>query len=212
MKLPFYENVFIARQDISAPQVDSLADDFSKIIEDQGGKVAKREYWGLRTLAYRIKKNRKAHYVLLNIDAPTQAVQDMERQMRLNEDVLRYLTVRVDELEEGPSAMMQSRGGRDGRPRRDEPFAAEKRIRAEKGTDRPAKREAPGVETGDKRPAVTDDASADKAGDDAAGKAKAKGTGRGAAARKKPGKGDGATKQSKKAASGDEDAAKGGGR
>ncbi len=127
--MPFYENVFIARQDISAPQVDSLADDFSKIIEDQGGKVAKREYWGLRGLAYRIKKNRKAHYVLLNIDAPAEAVQEMERQMRLHEDVLRYLTLRVDELEEGPSAMMQRRGGREdregrdgraGRPRRDE--------------------------------------------------------------------------------------------
>ena len=113
--MPFYENVFIARQDISAPQVDSLADDFSKIIEDQGGKVAKREYWGLRGLAYRIKKNRKAHYVLLNIDAPAEAVQEMERQMRLHEDVLRYLTLRVDELEEGPSVMMQSRGGREGR-------------------------------------------------------------------------------------------------
>ncbi len=106
--MPFYENVFIARQDISAPQVDSLADDFSKIIEDQGGKVAKREYWGLRGLAYRIKKNRKGHYVLLNIDAPAATVQEMERQMRLHEYTLRYLTLKVDELAKDPSLMMQN--------------------------------------------------------------------------------------------------------
>lgn len=231
--MPFYENVFIARQDISAPQVDSLADDFSKIIEDQGGKVAKREYWGLRGLAYRIKKNRKAHYVLLNIDAPAQAVQEMERQMRLHEDVLRYLTLRVDELEEGPSAMMQSRGGRegregrdgrdgrDGRPRRDEPQEPQKRVKAEKGTDRPAKPEAPDADlkSGDKEPAATGDAPADKAGDEAAGKTKAaakakdKDTGRGTAARKKPARakpeGDDDAKPSEKAASADEDETKG---
>ena len=225
--MPFYENVFIARQDISAPQVDSLADDFSKIIEDQGGKVAKREYWGLRGLAYRIKKNRKAHYVLLNIDAPAEAVQEMERQMRLHEDVLRYLTLRVDELEEGPSVMMQSRGGREGRegregrPRRFEPQAPQKRDRAEKGTDRPAKTEAPDADlkSGDKGPAATDDAPADTAGDEAAGKAKtpakakAKDTGRGTAARKKPAKakpeGDDDAKPSENAASADEDETKG---
>ncbi|MDX9859975.1 MAG: 30S ribosomal protein S6 [Rhodospirillales bacterium] len=116
--MPYYENVFIARQDISATQVDSLADAFTSTIEGMGGKVAKREYWGLRNLAYRVKKNRKGHYVLLNLDAPAEAVHEMERLMRINEDVLRYLTVRVDELEEGPSAMAQGRGGREERHRR----------------------------------------------------------------------------------------------
>ena len=97
-----YETVFIARQDIAAPQVEALADTFQKTIEGLGGKVPKRELWGLRTLAFRIKKNRKGHYVLFNIDAPPAAIQEMERQMRINEDVLRYLTVRVEELEELP--------------------------------------------------------------------------------------------------------------
>src|SRR5262249_41423106 len=105
--MPFYENVFIARQDVSSTQVDALADTFTNILTEQGGKVTKKEYWGLRNLAYRIKKNRKGHYVLFNIDAPPAALAEMERNMRLNEDVLRYLTVRVEELEEGPSAMLQ---------------------------------------------------------------------------------------------------------
>jgi small subunit ribosomal protein S6 len=114
--------VFIARQDISASQVESLTEAFTKTLEDQGGKVAKVEQWGLRGLAYKIKKNRKGHYVLFNIDGPAAAVQEMERQMRINEDVLRYITIRVDELEEGPSAMMQHRSGRDDRPRRGDRF------------------------------------------------------------------------------------------
>jgi small subunit ribosomal protein S6 len=116
--LPYYECVFIARQDVSAAQVESLTDDFSKVIEDGDGKVPKKESWGLRSLAYKIKHNRKGHYTLLNINAPAAAVQEMERLMRINEDVLRYLTVKVDELEEGPSAIMQSRSGRDDRPGR----------------------------------------------------------------------------------------------
>jgi len=111
--MPFYENVFIARQDISATQADALADTFSTLIAELGGKVTKKEHWGLRNIAYRIKKNRKGHYVLLNIDAPAAAVTEMERQMRINEDVLRYLTVRVEALEEGPSAMLQSRSRDD---------------------------------------------------------------------------------------------------
>lgn len=110
--MPYYENVFIARQDISASQVDTLVETFTGTIEGMGGKVAKQEYWGLKNLAYRIKKNRKGHYVLLNLDAPADAVHEMERQMRINEDILRYLTVRIDEIEEGPSVMMQSRGER----------------------------------------------------------------------------------------------------
>lgn len=113
--VPYYESVFIARQDIAALQVDALADTFTKVIEDLGGRVTKRELWGLRSLSFRIKKNRKGHYVLLNIDAPPPAVHELERQMRINEDILRYLTVRVDELEDGPSAMVQNRYGREDR-------------------------------------------------------------------------------------------------
>ena len=117
--MAFYENVFIARQDISAAQVDALADQFTELVKEQGGEVKKREYWGLKNLAYRIKKNRKGHYVLFNLDAPAEAVVELERQMRLNEDVIRYLTTRVKELEEEPSIMMRSRGGRDDRGGRD---------------------------------------------------------------------------------------------
>jgi small subunit ribosomal protein S6 len=123
--MPLYENVFIARQDISGAQVDALADQLTQLIADNGGEVKKRENWGLRNLAYRMNKNRKGHYVLFNIDAPAPAIAELERTMRINEDVLRYLTVRVEELEAGPSAMMQSRnrderdrGDRDRGPRR----------------------------------------------------------------------------------------------
>lgn len=113
--MPLYESVWIARQDISAGAVDALADRFTQVIETGGGKVSKRELWGLRNLTYRIKKNRKGHYVLLNIDAPSPAVHEMERQMRLDEDVLRYITVRVEELEDGPSPMMRAKERRDER-------------------------------------------------------------------------------------------------
>ena len=116
--MPYYENVFIARQDVSAVQVDGLIENFEKIITDAGGSIAKRENWGLRTMAYKIKKNRKGHYVLLNIDAPAPALHEMERQMRINEDILRYMTIRVDEHEVAPSAIMRSKD-RDDRPRRD---------------------------------------------------------------------------------------------
>jgi small subunit ribosomal protein S6 len=97
--MPYYESVFIARQDISGAQVDSLTESFTNIIQEGGGQVTKKEFWGLRSLAYKIKKNRKGHYVLLNIDGPSDAVLEMERNMRINEDVIRYLTVRVEELE-----------------------------------------------------------------------------------------------------------------
>ncbi|HYM33125.1 MAG TPA: 30S ribosomal protein S6 [Candidatus Cybelea sp.] len=116
--MPFYENVFIARQDISSQQAEALATQFADIVKTNGGTVTKTEHWGLRSLTYRIKKNRKGHYVLFNIDAPPAAINELERNMRINEDVLRYLTVRVEELEAGPSAMLQSRA-RDDRPRRD---------------------------------------------------------------------------------------------
>jgi len=108
--MPFYENVFIARQDVTAAQVEALTEQFSGIVTAQGGNVTKKEYWGLKSLSYRVRKNRKGHYTLLNIDAPAAAVIEMDRQMRLHEDVLRQLTVRVDALEEGPSAMRQSKG------------------------------------------------------------------------------------------------------
>ncbi|TMJ62501.1 MAG: 30S ribosomal protein S6 [Alphaproteobacteria bacterium] len=117
--MPLYENVFIARQDISGAQVDALADGFTQLIAEQGGEIKKREYWGLRNLAYRMKKNRKGHYVLFNIEAPAAAIAELERTMRINEDVLRYLTLRVDQLDEAPSPVMQSRGSREDRPRRD---------------------------------------------------------------------------------------------
>jgi small subunit ribosomal protein S6 len=117
--MPFYEHVFLARQDLATAQVDALTEGFSKIIADGNGRIAKTEYWGLRSIAYRIKKNRKAHYVQLDIDAPAAAIAELERQVALNEDILRYMTVRVDELEAGPSAMMRrsernEREGRDG--------------------------------------------------------------------------------------------------
>ncbi len=116
--MPLYENVFIARQDISGAQVDALADTFTQLVADNGGEVKKREYWGLRNLTYRMRKNRKGHYVLLNLSAPPAAVAELERTMRINEDVIRYLTIRVDALEEVPSVVMQSRGSRDDRQRR----------------------------------------------------------------------------------------------
>ena len=117
--MSLYECVFIARQDIAAPQVEALSDEMANVISAEGGQVTKREYWGLRNIAYRIKKNRKGHYVLFNVDAPFTAVKEMERQMSISEDVLRCLTVRVDELEEGPSAVMSNKNQRDERPRRD---------------------------------------------------------------------------------------------
>ena len=131
--MAFYECVFIARQDVSGTQVEGLIETIAGVIAEQGGQVTKREYWGLKNLAYRIRKNRKGHYALLNIDAPPAAVAEMERTMRINEDVLRFLTVRVEALEEGPSVAMQGRnrgeerGGRRGfgdRPERAEAPAA----------------------------------------------------------------------------------------
>jgi small subunit ribosomal protein S6 len=118
--MPLYENVFIARQDISTAQVEALTETFATLVAEQGGKVEKREYWGLRNLSYRIKKNRKGHYVLFNLDAPPAAVSELERNMRINEDVLRYLTIRVEAHETEPSAILQNRGRdeRDRGPRR----------------------------------------------------------------------------------------------
>lgn len=116
--MALYEHVFLARQDMSAQQVDALVEQYKGVIEANGGKVGRIENWGLKSLTYRISKNRKAHYALMDIDAPAPAVHEMERQMRINEDILRYMTIAVEAHEEGPSAMMQKRD-RDDRPRRD---------------------------------------------------------------------------------------------
>ncbi|MCW3836662.1 30S ribosomal protein S6 [Sphingomonas canadensis] len=116
--MPLYEHVFLARQDLAQAQVDALAETATKIIEDNAGKVVKTETWGLRSLAYRIAKNRKAHYVMLEIDAPAGVVAELERQTQINEDVIRYMTVKVDALEAGPSVMMR-KGERERGRRRD---------------------------------------------------------------------------------------------
>lgn len=119
--MALYEHVLMARQDVSTQQVEALVEQYKGIIEANGGSVPKVEYWGVKSLGYRIKKNRKAHYSLLNIDAPSAAVLEMERQMRINEDILRFLTIRVEELEEGQSAMLQKRD-RDDRGERGDRF------------------------------------------------------------------------------------------
>lgn len=118
--MPFYEHVYLARQDLAPAQVEALTEAFTKIVADTGGEVKSTEYWGLRNIAYRIQKNRKAHYVLLNIDGPAAAIQELERQVALNEDVIRYQTIRVEALETGPSAMMKKsdRGDRGERGER----------------------------------------------------------------------------------------------
>src|SRR5579862_8975727 len=144
--MPLYEHVFLARQDASTQQVEELTAQMTGIVEQAGGKVTKTENWGVRSLTYRMNKNRKAHFVLLNIDAPSAAVAEIERQERISEDVIRYLTVRVEELEEGPSAMIRKadrdrerddrggggfRGDRDGGGFRDGGF------RGDRGPRRP---------------------------------------------------------------------------
>jgi small subunit ribosomal protein S6 len=113
--MALYEHIYLARQDVSPQQVEELTTSLTNVLTEGGGKVTKNEYWGLKSLSYRIRKNRKAHYSLLNIDAPASAVAEMERQMRINEDILRFMTIRVDELEEGPSAMMVKRDRDDDR-------------------------------------------------------------------------------------------------
>jgi small subunit ribosomal protein S6 len=142
--MPLYEHVYLARQDLSTQQVEELTAKLSAVITENGGTIAKTEYWGLKSLTYRISKNRKAHLTLLNVEAPAAALNEVERQERLSEDVLRYLTIRVEEHEEGPSAMMRKsdrddrgdrgdrghdrpdhHGRRDRRPRDDDAVAAE---------------------------------------------------------------------------------------
>lgn len=105
--MPLYETVFIARQDLSTGQNEDLTKQMSQLVADNGGKIAMTEYWGLRQLAYRIKKNRKGHYVMIQMDAPAAAKDELERNLRLHEDVLRYMTVKLEQLNEGPSQMMR---------------------------------------------------------------------------------------------------------
>jgi small subunit ribosomal protein S6 len=115
--MPLYEHVFMARQDVTSQQVEAMVDQYRGVIEQNGGKIEKTEMWGVKSLAYRINKNRKAHFTLFNLDAPAPAVAEMERQMRINEDILRFMTVRVEELETEPSAMMQKRDRDDRKDR-----------------------------------------------------------------------------------------------
>ena len=130
--MPLYEHVFLARQDLAQAQVDALAENATKIIEDNGGKVVKTETWGLRSLAYRIAKNRKAHYVMLDLDAPAPAIAELERQSNINEDVIRFLTIKVDELEKGPSAMMR-RSEKDRERRSERGERSDRADRADRG-------------------------------------------------------------------------------
>ena len=141
--MALYEHVFLARQDLAQAQVDALAENATKILTDNGGKVVKTETWGLRSLAYRIAKNRKAHYVMLEVDAPPAALAELERQTNINEDVIRFMTIRVDEHETGPSAMMRrserrdgDRGGRGGDRDRDRGDRGPRGDRPDRG-DRP---------------------------------------------------------------------------
>lgn len=148
--MALYEHVVITRQDISPQQAEALNDQLKTMLEEQGGVVAKIEYWGLRNLTYRIKKNRKGHYVLFNIDAPAAAVHEMERQLRLSEDILRHMVVRVEALEEGPSAMLQSRAGRDDRGRGERGGREDRPRREDRGRD------DRGGRSGDDRPRPVD--------------------------------------------------------
>lgn len=115
--MALYEHVFISRQDLSNAQAEGLIEHFSAVLSDNDGKVIDQEYWGLKTMAYKINKNRKGHYAFLKSDAPSSAVQEMERLMRLHEDVMRIMTIRVDEHEEGPSVVIQAKSAKEERRR-----------------------------------------------------------------------------------------------
>ena len=146
--MPLYEHVFISRQDLSNAQAEGLIEHFSTVLADNGGKVVESEYWGLKTMAYKINKNRKGHFALLKTDAPAAAVAEIERLMRLHDDVMRILTLRVDAHAEGPSIQMQKRDERPDRGDRGEGgFGGERRERPSFGGDRPDR----GAPTGDRR-------------------------------------------------------------
>jgi len=142
--MPLYEHVYLARQDISPQQVEALTAQFKNVVASLGGKIGKVEYWGVKTLAYRIKKNRKAHFTLINIDAPPAALAELERQEGLNEDILRFITLRVEELEEGPSAMMRKRDDDDRGDRRGpRPDRGDRGDRGDRPERRPRRDDAP---------------------------------------------------------------------
>jgi small subunit ribosomal protein S6 len=140
--MPLYEHVFLARQDVSAQQVEELTAQLTGVIEQLGGKVTKLEQWGVKSLSYRVRKNRKAHFTFMNVDAPAAALNEIERQERLNEDVLRYLTIRVDEHEEGPSAMMRKSDRDRDRDDRGGGFRDRDRDRGDRGDRRPRDRDS----------------------------------------------------------------------
>ncbi|MPZ57529.1 MAG: 30S ribosomal protein S6 [Rhizobiales bacterium] len=139
--MPLYEHVFLARQDLGAQQVEELTAQYKGIIEQMGGSITKTEAWGVKSLSYRLRKNRKAHFTLLNVDAPAAALMEVERQQRLSEDVLRYLTVRVDEHEAGPSAMMRKSDRDDRRGERGDRFDRGDRFGDRGDRDRGERRE-----------------------------------------------------------------------
>ena len=162
--MPLYEHVFLARQDLSAQQVEELTAQYKSVIEQMGGKIAKSEYWGVKSLTYRMRKNRKAHFTLMNVDAPAAAIAEVERQQRINEDILRQLTIRVEEHEAEPSAMMRKadrdrdrddrRGGFGDRDRggfgdRERSFGDRDRDRGERGERRPRGDRPPRDDRGD---------------------------------------------------------------
>jgi len=162
--MPFYEHVYLARQDLSAQQVEEMSAQYKGLIEQMGGTVAKTEYWGVKSLTFRMRKNRKAHFTLMNIDAPSAAIAEVERQERLSEDVLRTLTVRVDELEAGPSAMMRKadrderrgeRGERGGFDRGDRGFDRGDRGGFGRGRDRGPREDRDGGDDSDVAVAVS---------------------------------------------------------
>ena len=162
-----YEHTLIARQDLSPQQAQALAETYSSVLTEHGGEVTKTEYWGLRSLSYRIKKNRKGHYLHLNVRASAEAIAELERQERLSDDVLRYLTVKVDALEEGPSVLMQSRSSREERSRRHDEEDRPRRARDDDERPRRARDDAPRrgpEETADAREGTDQDTAT---GDDA---------------------------------------------
>ena len=167
--MPLYEHVLIARQDLSNTQAEGLVEHFSTVLTDNGGTVKDSEYWGVRTLAYKINKNRKGHYALLRTDAPSAAVQEMERLARLHDDVMRVLTIKVDEHQEGPSVQMQRRDDRDGRDGRDRgprgDRGGDRGDRGDRGGDRGDRGGDRGDRSGDRPRFDRDDRGGDRGGE-----------------------------------------------
>ena len=197
--MPLYEHVFLARQDISAQQVDGLLQTFRSLIEEQGGSVGKTEYWGIRSLSYRIKKNRKAHFSLMNVTAPHEAIAELERQMRLSTDVIRFLTVRVDEHDETPSPVMR-RSDRDDRGDRDGRRGPRREFRDRDQAPRETSREAKAATEAKSEPAKTESAKTEsaKAEPDKAESAKAE-SAKAKSAKAEPDKAESAKTESAKA-------------